>query len=93
MLNSGLALLKKHEQHVEQRAGAADGCQRVIADVMTNDDAVHGAVELLGNVADEHRNAEHDDARPWPAFRHVCGFKECLYAFHHKKNPVLSHSN
>lgn len=58
------------------RIARADGGQRAVAHVLPHDDAVHGRIELLGEVPDEQRDGELRNARHGASARHVAHVKQ-----------------
>ena len=62
---------KKRKQKVEDGGGAADGRQRIIADIAAYDDGIRGVVKLLGQIADQHGDSKLKNALPGSAQSHI----------------------
>ena len=62
---------KKRKQKVEYGGGAADGRQRIIADIAAYDDGIRGVVKLLGQIADQHGDSKLKNALPGSAQSHI----------------------
>ena len=66
------ALTEADEQE-DGRATGADGCQRIAAHKVADDDGVGGVVQLLKQVAQDQRHGKQQDALPDAALRHQTG--------------------
>ena len=53
--------VEKSDDEKDEVAGACDGGEGVVADIVADDDGVGGVVELLEQVAEEDRDCEPDD--------------------------------
>ena len=62
----------EQDQHqIQDRAGAADRCQRIVTHKAADNNTVHCIVELLGHIAQEHGNRKLDDLYDGLSHRHV----------------------
>jgi hypothetical protein len=62
---------------------------------VTHHDGVGGVVQLLGQIADEHRHRKFHDALPWRAHGHVMGAEKFfqlhkVIPFHFKSNGIIA---
>ena len=69
---------REAEQEEQQRAGGADGGERVDAEDAADDDGVGRLVELLDDVADEQGDGEQDDDTPGTTGGEDLGHSETL---------------
>ena len=79
-----------HEQHNEQVQDGAGGSHRRqggVPHILAHDDAVHGVVQLLGQVAQQQGNGKPDQAVHGTAYGHILHAKGLLDLLHHA--PIL----
>ena len=65
--------LTEADEQKDGRAAGADGCQRIAAHKVADDDGVGGVVQLLKQVAQDQRHRKQQDALPDAALRHQTG--------------------
>ncbi len=64
---------KEADEQENQRSGGAHGGQRPVSEEPPDDERVRGVVELLENLAEQHRDSKRYDQPPRAAVRHVPG--------------------
>ena len=78
---------KQRAKHVDNREAGSDRRQCLVADDVADHDAVHHVVQLLEDVAQQHRQREADNQPVGAAAGHVDG--RCSFFLCHKFLPLL----
>ena len=63
--------LEKADEQEDQRAGRADGGERLVAEITPDDQRVRRVIELLEDLAQQHGERKSRDQLPWASFCHV----------------------
>ena len=71
---------KQRQQQIQDRAGAAHGCQGIVAHVKAYNDGIRRIVKLLRHISQQHGDGEFQDALPGRSNGHVLCRKQTFQA-------------